>query len=440
MPFATTPELLRELATLYRRIAELEAGAGMRPGAGAPADAARALDHLGDGLHAAVAELSDDVIGVLTPAADILYLSDAIEGLLGYRAGELIGRNAWAFVDPEDVASMASARSTPLDDGVPIEVRARHADGSVRWVEFAARAWPRGAPRLIVARWRDAQRRRDPALAGTDEARRAAELRRSAAVARVSQLALGLPEVQDVLDAAASLAASALALPAGAVLEVVEGALRVRAAAGFPADALGRQVPTVMTLAGLAHASGAPARAPDVARDGRLADALLASAGCGCALAVPVRGSGRAHGVLLVAGPAPRAFERDELHFLETVANVVATAVDARAAAEALRGRERLARAVFANARDGMIIVDADGRCVDANPAAERLLGTSLEVLRGRRPAEVLRTALDLSAGAGAPHGATAITTASGPRTLEWALVPGILPGLSLAVLRGINP
>lgn len=435
MPFATTPELLRELATLYRRIAELEAGAGMRAGSGAPADAAREVDHLGDGLHAAVAEFSDDVIGVLTPAADILYLSDGIERLLGYRAGELIGRNAWALVAPEDVASMASARSTPLDDGLPIEVRARHADGSVRWLEFAARAWPRSAPRLIVARWRDAQRHRDPAGAGSDEARRAAELRRSAAVARVSQLALGLPEVQDVLDAAAALAASALALPAGAFLEVADGGLRVRAASGFPVDVRGRGVPSVMTLAGLAHASGAPARAPDVARDGRLADALLAAAGAGCALAVPVRGSGRAHGVLLVAGPAPRAFEREELSFLETVANVVATAVDARAAAEALSGRERLARAVFASARDGMIIVDGEGRCVDANPAAERLLGASLEALRGRRPADVAQTALDLS-GAAAGQGVATVATPSGARGVEWALVPGILPGLSLAVLR----
>ena len=59
---------------------------------------------------------------------------------------------------------------------------------------------------------------------------------------------------------------------------------------------------------------------------------------------MPIRGKARAHGVLLVAGPARGSLERDELHFLETVANVVATSVDARAAQEALYGRERPAR------------------------------------------------------------------------------------------------
>ena len=124
-----------------------------------------------------------------------------------------------------------------------------------------------------------------------------------------------------------------------------------------------------MTLAGLARAGSAPAHSADVLRDGRLADSLLAAAGASAALAVPVRGKERGHGVLLVAGRTPRHFTQDEIHFLETVANVVATSVDARAAQEALRGRERLARAVFDHARDGLAIVDRDGRCLDANAA-----------------------------------------------------------------------
>jgi PAS domain S-box-containing protein len=438
MALSTTPELLRELAVLYHRVAELERAGGLRPGEGAPEGVQRHVGDLGAGLHAAVAEFSDDLLGVLTPAGDILYLNDASERLTGFRPDDVIGKNAWSFVSEEDLASLASARSTPLDDGIPIEVRIRCADGQLRWVEFSARPWPRENPVYIVARWRDAQARRDPTDArGEDALRLDAELRRAAALARVSQLALGLPSVQDVLDAAASLAASALQLSAGAYLEPEGGGLSIRAAAGAPVPR-GHAVPLVMTLAGLARASGKPAHSADVVRDGRLADSLLAAAGASAALAVPVRGKERAHGVLLVAGRSPRHFAADEIHFLETVANVVATSIDARAAQEALRGRERLARAVFDHARDGLAIVDPDGRCLDANAATEQILGTTFEALRGRRPSEVVRTDLDLTPRT-PRQGEGTVTTASDTRVVEWDVVPDIQPGLALAMLRDVT-
>jgi PAS domain S-box-containing protein len=45
-------------------------------------------------------------------------------------------------------------------------------------------------------------------------------------------------------------------------------------------------------------------------------------------------------------------------------------------------------RAVFENAQDAIIIVDDEGRFVDANPAVEHVLGATREELLGRRPEE----------------------------------------------------
>ncbi|WP_242336570.1 MULTISPECIES: PAS domain S-box protein [Anaeromyxobacter] len=437
MALSTTPELLRELAVLYNRVAELERAGGLRPGEGAPEGLQRQVGDLDTGLHAAVAAFSDDLLGVLTPAGDILYVNDAVERIAGYRPDEVIGKNAWSFVSEEDLASLASARSTPLDDAIPIEVRVRCADGRLRWLEFSARPWPRENPVYIIACWRDREGRRAAAEGGEDALRLDAELRRAAALARVSQLALGLPSVQDLLDAAASLAPSALQLSAGAYLEPEGGGLAVRASAGVSVPR-GHAVPVVMTLAGLARAGGSPVHSSDVVRDGRLADSLLAAAGAGAALAVPVRGKERAHGVLLVAGRSPRHFASDEIHFLETVANVVATSIDARAAQEALRVRERLARAVFDHARDGLAIVDREGRFVDANAAVERILGATFEALRGHRPSEVARTELDLAART-PRQGEATVTTPSDTRLVEWDVVPDIQPGVALAVLRDVT-
>jgi PAS domain S-box-containing protein len=446
MALTTTPEVLRELAGLYSRIAALEQAHGLRPGEGAPEGARAGTPDVKGGLHEVVSSLCDDLVVVVTTAGEVVATNQASERFLGTRPEDIVGKNAWAFVHPEDVAAMASARSAPLDDGLPVDVRVLCADGSYRWLTLQARYWPRAEPRYVVLRYRASSSRHvragDAAPEGRDEAALERQLRRAAALARVSQLALGLPRVQDVLDAAAALSASGLGVEVGAYLEPGDGGLRVRAEAGLAEGALAQPVAVVMTAAGLVHAGGVPFSSSELARDPRVADPLLAGARAASALAVPVRGTASTHGVLLVAGRAPHRFEEEELHFLETVANVVATAIDGRAAQEALRSRERLARAVFDQAREGLAIVDEEGRCVDANPALERLLGVGGEALRGRRPAEVASTDLDLSGAArrARPLGTASASTAAGPRALEYEVGSEILPGLHLAVVRAVAP
>ena len=299
MALTTTPEVLRELAAHYTRIAELERTYGMRPGAGAPEGTRDTVDDLAAGLHAVVANLSADFIAICVPTGEIRFASESVEQFLGWRPEQLVGQNAWAYVNQEDLAAMASARSAPLDDGIPIEVRALASDGGYRWLEMTARQWPREDPRLVILRYRDA-RYREAGQAGGEEARLRAQVRRSSALARISQLALGLPRIADVLDAGAALAASGLGVEVGAWLEPAEGGLRISAEAGLAAGTRGRHVPVMLTVAGLAHAGAAPFQVAELARDPRVADTLLAEAQAACALAVPVRGQGRAHGVLLV--------------------------------------------------------------------------------------------------------------------------------------------
>jgi len=439
MPISTTPDLLRELADLYRRIAELEERGGLRPGGGAPEGFA-STGALPSGVHEALGELSDDVVAIMSPNGEVLYVNGAAERFFGYRPEEVVGKNAWTFVHGEDLPRLAAARSAPLDRGIPVEVRVRCANGTVRRTEFTALPWPASAPRFVVARWSEgaAERTRD---AREGEGRRVVgQLRRAATLARVSQLALGLPEVADVLAAAVALGPGAVELSAGAYLEPDDAGLRVRAEAGFPPGTRERVVPVVLTLAGLAWVSGAPAHVQDLQRDGRVADALLEEGGFACAMAVPVRGKDRAHGVLLAAGREPRHLDREEIHFLETLSNVLATSIDGRAAQERLAARERLAQAVFEHAREGLAIVDDVGRVTDVNAAGARILGVSREALRGHRPAELVRTDLDLSAAvSGGQTGEASVTTSVGPRAIEVERIPGIRPGATLAVLRDVT-
>ena len=446
MALTSTPETLHEIATLYTRIAQLERESGIRsPGPLSDSDAAPPA--LAPGLHEIIADFLDDSILFCNIAAEILHANAATEPVFGWRPGEMVGTNAWSYVHPDDLKVVATARSAPLDDGIPFETRTRAPGGTWRWMEVSARRWPREDSTHVILRVRRAWHK-DPVGApppAPDDApvKLRAQLRHSAALARLSQLALGLPLVTDVLDAGTCLGASGLGLEVGAWLAPAGELFRVGPESGLGARGRALTVPLDGLLAGLAWSRKAIVDGAQVAGDLRAADPLLAAAGAaaGCALAVPVRGADWVHGVLVLAGTTARAFEPEDTHFAETVANVLATALDSRSAQEALGRRERLTRAVFDHARDGLAIVDDDGRCVDANHAAHATLGVPAGALHGKRPAEIAATDLDLSAGARATtaSGEAIVRTGAGKRSLEYDVVPGILPGLALAIFRDVT-
>ena len=444
MALTSTPETLHEIATLYTRIAQLERESGIRP-PGPVDDAVAAPPRFAPGLHEIIAGLVDDSLLFCNIAAGILIANAATERVFGWRPSEMVGTNAWTYVHPEDLKAVATARSAPLDDGIPFETRTRAPDGTWRWMEVTARRWPQDEPTHIILQVRRAWHKEpaSAALPASDDApgKLRAQLRHAAALARLSQLALGLPLVSDVLDAGTSLGSSGLGLEVGAWLAPAGDTFRVGPETGLGPSARDLAVPLARSLAGLAWSRKAIVDASQIPADVRAADPLLAAAGAGCALAVPVRGADRIHGVLVLAGRAPHAFEAEEPHFAETVANVLATALDSRAAQEALTRRERLTRAVFDHARDGLAIVDDDGRCIDANQAAHARLEVPLGALRGRKPAEVAATDLDLSLKArhARTTGEAVVRTEDGKRSLEYEVVPGILPGLALAIFRDVT-
>lgn len=442
MALTTTPEALHEIGLLHARIQQLERLCGIREPGAAPTDATATLRATG-GLHEVIAGFVDEMLVVCDIAGTILYANHATERVLGYRPDELVGTNAWGYVHADDLKAVAAARSAPLDDGIPFENRARAPDGTYRWVEFTARRWPRENPSHIVLRFRRAMHREQIAEAEVafTQSPLHTQLRYAATLARLSQLALGLPLVADVLDAATSLGASGLALEVGAWLEPAGQELRLQAESGLGSSARGLRVPLAETVAGLAFSRGVPADETHLAREHRAADPVLAAAGAPSALAVPVRGKERLHGALLFAARSVRGFEPADVHFAETIANVLATALDSRFAQEALGTRERLTRALFDNAREALFIVDDDGRVVDANPAAHTALGVPGGALRGRRPSEVAPTTLDLSAMAGTRtrRGESTVQTPQGVRRLEFELVPRVLPGLAFAAVRDVT-
>lgn len=122
-----------------------------------------------DERYRALVSNSSDIIAVLDANGIVRSMSDAVELVLGYTPGELIGRTNEALCHPEDRPRLrfAFARSV-RSPGVKrqIELRFRHKNGSWRWLEIMTTALL-GDPAVggIVTDARDITERRQAAAA-----------------------------------------------------------------------------------------------------------------------------------------------------------------------------------------------------------------------------------------------------------------------------------
>jgi PAS domain S-box-containing protein len=83
-------------------------------------------------------ESSRDIITIVDPAGTITYANPSIERSSGFKPEELIGKNAFEYVHPDDILHLKTRLAEILmgtASGVPTSFRFRHRDGSWRFVE-----------------------------------------------------------------------------------------------------------------------------------------------------------------------------------------------------------------------------------------------------------------------------------------------------------------
>jgi PAS domain S-box-containing protein len=112
----------------------------------------------------ALIENASDLITILEPDGSIRYQSPAVTPLFGYSQEELLGRNAFQFVHPDDVAPtlerMAAVAATP-GEAQRTEFRWLHRNGEWRVVEAVGRTLlPDSAEAGLVVTSRDVTERR----------------------------------------------------------------------------------------------------------------------------------------------------------------------------------------------------------------------------------------------------------------------------------------
>ncbi len=220
---------------------------------------------------------------------------------------------------------------------------------------------------------------RDAELSRT-EAQLRATARQQEAVAHIGQRALAGAPPDELIAGAVAIVARVLEVPFASVLELrpESRTLLLRAGVGWRDGAVGRAVlPTdADSHAGFVLRSTGAVVVEDLARDTRFGSApLLATQGVVSSLSVLVHGKSRPFGILGVHTAQPHEFTIHDTHFLQAVANVLATAIDRANAEEGLRRSEEHFRSLIENASDIVTVVGENGTFRYASPSVERVLG-----------------------------------------------------------------
>ena len=230
-----------------------------------------------------------------------------------------------------------------LTAGTTIERRIARRDGEGHYL---MRVLPyRGAEGVIVTLVNidllvDAERSQKAAIARLDT-----RLRQQAAIAEFGAEALRTTDLDALLQQASILVAKGLEIERAKVLELApeKDHLLVRAGIGWDPGVVGKATIGAdrQSPAGHALLTGEPVVSVDFALEHRFRiPALLQEHNIRSAINVIIRGEGEPFGVLEVDSTKVRQFDEDDIHFMQSCANLVASALDR------LKAQTRLERAL----------------------------------------------------------------------------------------------
>jgi PAS domain S-box-containing protein len=287
-----------------------------------------------------------DALVVADSSGRIVLANPSAAALLGYRVDELVGMEIDALV-PDAVRSRHAAyresfdrapRARPM--GRETQLVARRKDGSEVVVEIALSPLQDHAHPLVVAAIRD--------IAAYPRIKQALQRARySEQLARIGRVAVDARDPQALLDEVPIVAAEALATDVAMVylLQPNRLELRVAGVAGtMPGEAIGDRVANRPdTSLGFVLAEGRSIVVSDYASERRFkVPRAFLDAGLSSAVAVPLSDRGSTIGVLVVRSRQPRDFGADELRFLESLANLLASSLQRVESEEALNHAQRL--------------------------------------------------------------------------------------------------
>ncbi len=228
----------------------------------------------------------------------------------------------------------------------------------------------------------------------TDHTRAETEIRarahQQAVVADLGQHALAGAELSVLMNEAVALVAQTLGVQYCKVLELLpdDNALLLRAGVGWQEGLVGQATVGASTdlQTGYTLLSSEPVIVEDLRTETRFnGPPLLNDHGVVSGMSVIILGQERPFGVLGAYTTKRRTFTKDDIHFLQAVANVLAMAIERRRAEEVLRRSGAWRQSLIDTTQDAVISIDHQGRIVLFNSAAERIFGYTQAEVQGQQ-------------------------------------------------------
>jgi diguanylate cyclase (GGDEF)-like protein/PAS domain S-box-containing protein len=328
----------------------------------------------------------DSPLGMSVTGADLRYLevNDAMCRITGRSREELLACTVDDVAHPDDIAPAHAVVSDGLATGGASAFARRYLrpDGSV--VDAAVTAsvirGEGGRPIYFFNQIEDVTARR------RDERQLADRARQQAAVAVLGQVALRTTDLVGLMQETVETVTATLAVELCAVLELQPDGVALEPMAGIGWDpALTPEAPVTASLRSYARftlESAAPVVVEDLAVDTRFtASPMLARHGVASGLSVVIEGWDGSFGVLGAYATSRRSFNANDLNFMQSVAHVLASAVERHRRDEAIRhaalhdpltdlpnrklALERLSAALRRRREDGqtvaVMLLDLDG-------------------------------------------------------------------------------
>ncbi|PZQ77277.1 MAG: histidine kinase [Variovorax paradoxus] len=316
---------------------DLDGAASARPAAAPGVDAQ---------VFEAIFEAHPDALLVVGPSGSIATANPAAAALLHYTADELAGMPVEHLVPDASRARHAGYRAAyarapqrrPM--GTRTELAARRKDGTEVVVEIALSPMERPGSHFVLAAIRD--------IGDYPRVKQALKRARySDHLAQLARLTVESRDLPQIVQRMPEIVASAQEVEVAIawLLDRSGSEFRLVGGIGMPAgEAVGLQLANRPDcLPGIAAAQAAPVLVPDLRAEMRfpVPQAWL-DAGLRSALAVPLADRGKVIGILSVRSRVPHRFGDDEVRFLESAANLLATTHQRLQSEEQLDHAQRL--------------------------------------------------------------------------------------------------
>ncbi len=301
---------------------------------------------LHDALYRSIFAANPDALLLVDTAGTIVLANPAASRLLGYDAAELSGMNVDALVPDAIRPRHAAYRNAyahnprPRPMGMEMALVAKRGDGSEVMVEIAlSPLQDQGLPYVVAA---------VRGIEGYPRVQQALQRARySDLIAKMGSLAVDTRDPELLLREVPQAAAEGLQVDAAMVYLLEPSRLEFRVVSGVGVDgirALGSKVANRPdTPAGFVLAQGAPVTVADYRDERRfVVPPEFLDRGLVSSMGVPLSDRGQTVGVLGVHSRRARRFDEDELRFLQSLSNLLATSLQRAQSEEALNHAQRL--------------------------------------------------------------------------------------------------